>query len=645
MPVTAHQLASLYGRAHDLMRSSDGLQPLEAFDELLKYLLFRERSEDLGEVVAEPSLFVAGSLFASDPEGTASSIQRLFAECLREDAPWALQLWPDARFRISATTLLQVHDLFRELKLDDVPFDMRSSALSQFLTPGMRRSLGIYLTPDDIVRMVVELVAASPGQRVYDPACGSGTFLIETAASWSSRPRADAPSIWGSDTNARMLLLAQLNLGHSYDIDFRDLLRDALAIDAEAVDGWPEDGTFDAVLTNPPFGMVVDSRTYDFGRFQTCLDDQGYRLKHQQSEVIFVERCLGLLRPGGTLAIVVPRSVITNRRLHHAREAIESLGHVYAVVGLPPETFALTGTQVNTAVLFMRRYEAGEERSAMTRIAWVNVQNVGIDSTGRPRTGSELPDVAAAVRSSLDTGCSSGLSLLSEPVPKHRSLSMLGQIMSTPEPKAGGDREQGPRLGDLLEAAATGRTPQRSAYSDEGLFLVKVRNLTGHGISWTPSERNFAAGKDAASRRRSPRMMLAPGDLVLTSSAHSPVYIAQKVDVIPEIPDWIGGAASFVAEVMMLRPNRELVDPYALLTFLRTRTAVERIQLMVTGQTAHLRPDDLMELRIPPAVLAPDRGPLLEAATLLRQECELAVQTSCLARDLRSLVANCEGLD
>lgn len=67
--------------------------------------------------------------------------------------------------------------------------------------------------------------------------------------------------------------------------------------------------------------------------------------KKISSEVLFLEQCIRYLRPGGLLTIVVPRSVITNDSLADARRIIDSSIKVEAVLNLPPETFALTGTQ------------------------------------------------------------------------------------------------------------------------------------------------------------------------------------------------------------------------------------------------------------------------------------------------------------
>ena len=76
------------------------------------------------------------------------------------------------------------------------------------------------------------------------------------------------------------------------------------------------------------------------------------------------------------------------------------------------------------------------------------------------------------------------------------------------------------------------------------------------------------------------------------------------------IPAWVGGEASLVGEVMLIRPDPRHVDPFVLLAYLRAPGATEKIQKMIPGQTAHLHPTDMLNLDIPAS------GPKYSAATL-----------------------------
>jgi type I restriction enzyme M protein len=286
------------------------------------------------------------------------------------------------------------------------------------------------------------------------------------------------------------------------------------------------------------------------------------------------------------LGIIVPKSVVSNKSLSHARQAIDEIGELKAVFNLPPETFSSTGTQTNTTVLFLKKRAKEAPKTGKINVPVVDVLNVGVDSTGRHRAGSDLEQAAADLKQSIISGKAVGKVRMfsSDSSSPLDSLTKFTQVL-----------KQGNKilLGDLVELAQTGRTPARSAYVENGIFTVKVGNLTGQGIDWCPRERNFAA-----SDRVSEKLLLKEGDILLTSSAHHPKYIAQKVDIISTIPAWLNGEATFTGEVLRLRAKHSKISPFELLALLRMPEVKESIRELIRGQTAHLRPDDLVNISV-----------------------------------------------
>jgi type I restriction enzyme M protein len=616
--ITAQSLAGLYREAHNKMRNLDGLQPQEAFEEFLKYLLFRQNNETSGERVGLSRTLNFDGGFRMGDADAAKAIRRHFATYLKDFQGSAKDLWSDRKFRLSDTALLALHELFIGVEFSAVSFDVRSAALREFLGPDLRRGLGIYLTPDDVVRAIVEAVAPEHGATVYDPACGSGTFLIEALQFWrDAHPRARTLRVQGSDINGRMLLLAELNLGHTKGVEFSRRTLDALA--PGDGDAWPQPNSVDVILTNPPFGVYVEPTAIDVQRFTTIgKRSPGGRL---QSEVLFIEQCLRWLRPGGLLAIVVPRSVVTNESLAEARRAIDALSVLAGMLTLPPETFASTGTQTNTSVLFLRKRRERDLEDGDIEVPVVDVTNVGHDSTGRARVGSQLAQAGKDLRESMGTGRAVGL-VRHLVVPRASSLSAVANA-STRRTTTSTTR----RLADIVDLAQTGRTPARAAYTPDGVFTLKVGNLTGQGIDWAPRDRNFVAPKFV-----SDALLLAEGDIVLTSSAHHPKYIAQKVDIVHAIPAFAGGKATFVGEVLRLRVKPGCWSPFELLAFLRSPSTKATIRDMVRGQTAHLRPKDLLELPVPDEAISP------RLVELLKREAEIARELNLIMAGQREIL-------
>ena len=323
-----------------------------------------------------------------------------------------------------------------------------------------------------------------------------------------------------------------------------------------------------------------------------------------------------------------------------ARRTLSSLGYLESIVILPPETFSVTGTQTNTIAAFIRRYKTGEERVEQTSVVSADIENVGFDSTGRKRPGDQTQELPADMRAVLkETVQKKHLTVIPH-VEKGESFVRLPDMLSGM--KANSMGSQTIPLGDLLTLATIGRTPSRSSYSEEGLFLVKVGNLSGNGINWEPRDRNFISGIPASRIRQNSALMLRKGDILLTASAHSPVYIAKKVDMIASVPSWIGGEASFVGEIMMLRPN-EIADPLVLLAYLRLKTTQAQIQSLIRGQTAHLHVNEMLNLGIPKSILEPPPS-IKKLADLIKLELQNTNEAAELSYAKRRAIGEIEGL-
>lgn len=600
---TVRQLSALYKEAHNIMRNVDGLQPQEAFDELLKYLFFKQNFE------VEDSRKTSIS-----PE----SVRRLFASYLGKINSWSSEIWREKKIYLSKECLADIHALLFPVQFSQIGYDVRSHALKEFLTPDLRKGLGIFLTPDEVVSSIIRFVSPSDSVDVLDPACGSGTFLIEYL---NQNSKSKELTIYGIDKSPRMLLLADLNISHYSKVKFEKKLVDSLKEN-------PFGKEFDFIFTNPPFGVSIDERDYDFSKLSTCKDAAGYSLKKQTSEIVFIEKCFQNLKPGGTLAIVIPKSIATNGSLANARSSLGKYGYIYGIMSLPPETFASTGTQTTTIVLFAKKFKDEAEKSESGSIALANIKNVGFDSTGRFREGNQLIDCPDYMRECISTGKDVEFVSLIDLPKKSVSFKLLeGAFISK-------SSQKGRMLSELCDFIGTGKTPARCDYAEEGNFLIKVGNLSGAGINWEARDRNYINDIEINKRLKSKKpLILNEGDILLTSSAHSPVYIAKKSDIYTGAPDFVGSKnISFVGEIMLVRANQQLISPFLLLSFLRSNETITQIQNMVRGQTAHLHASDLGKLIVPDDIFAM-HGKYKKVEKLLEKQAELSREMNLLAAE------------
>ena len=120
---------------------------------------------------------------------------------------------------------------------------------------------------------------------------------------------------------------------------------------------------FDLVLANPPFGAKITNTSmlskFDLGYKWTNQNKEYLKTKsvypNQNAEILFIERCLQLLKEGGRMAIVLPNGNFENPSLEYLRYYIKLKAKILAIVNLPQETFIPFGTGVKTSLLFLEK--------------------------------------------------------------------------------------------------------------------------------------------------------------------------------------------------------------------------------------------------------------------------------------------------
>ena len=167
-------------------------------------------------------------------------------------------------------------------------------------------------------------------------------------------------------------------------------------------------------------------------------------------------------------------------------------------------------------------------------------------------------------------------------------------------------------LKDVWIDAFSGKTPAKKDYiteedidsvdNDLKTPILKVKTLTNDSINWNNVDWILY---------NSDNKTVQENDLLLTSSAHQVDYIAKKVDIIrfDELPDALKQyktKCTLVGEVMLIRPNLDEINTDYLLYFLRTPYSYLQIKRCITGQSAHLYPEDIADNVL--ILIPPDKG-------------------------------------
>lgn len=230
-------------------------------------------------------------------------------------------------------------------------------AIFESLVPRVAKGdKGQFFTPRHVVDFIIEMLAPRKRELVVDPACGSGAFL--------SRAHASGARAAGTDVDARAVrvarLLAVARGADPASIERRDALRTAPARNA------------DVIATNPPFAGRADASGFSIAS----------EVRTPERDVLFLERAIDLLRPGGRLGIVLPYNKASASAFAGMRRWLIDRARVLAVVGLPRETF-LPHTSQRTFVLFAQKRSRGGPSSGERTFFGIS-ERAGKDTGGEP---------------------------------------------------------------------------------------------------------------------------------------------------------------------------------------------------------------------------------------------------------------------
>ncbi len=460
---TREEFTKLLSRCHNIIRNNDKLSPEASFDEISKILFMkimyeRNATEEMifskakfqalemnYEQVIRPSLKKGVAYLDQD------YMQFLFDETKRAFENDGLFESKD-QIRIKKNSFELIVEELEAFNLSDTSDDVKGIAFEQFLGKTFRGELGQFFTPRTIVDFMVEILDPQEGERICDPCCGSGGFLItafeyvrnnidedikkeikeikekyfdinferlplkkqqeinskaqELIQNLNSEFDIKNPNsryhnlshncIYGIDANPRMARTAKMNMimhgdGHG-GVHHHDGLLNINGI---------YENRFDIILTNPPFGARVDrsSRvsisdipTEDqiniyIGKYKNeyvskvinplkewVEFDNGNKLPKGKSildlyetgsmstltEVLFIERCLNLLKPGGRMGIVLPEGVLNNTNLQKIREYVESRAKILLITSIPQDVFIASGATVKPSLLFFKKFTEEE---------------------------------------------------------------------------------------------------------------------------------------------------------------------------------------------------------------------------------------------------------------------------------------------
>ena len=390
--IESNYFESVFFEAHSFLRDIDGLHPDEALDELCKLIYAKLYDEEMGlDIFVKP---------AGNAEEFAANIRYLYKEANEYDVRvYALKIPGYKRSRgvfaesitLSSNALYKAGQLFSKYNFSKADIDYKARAFQNVYKPAARAGMGQYFTPLQVIRLIVKCISPSDKDLIIDPFAGSGHFLSESLYYVENKLQNKKAinefifyKLHGIEKSERMVRIAMTDMrlhgdGHS-NIRCADSL---LSFDSYS-DLTPD--TFDIVMTNPPFGSILQKESYSYLGDFSIIDGRG----KVPLEILGLERGIQLLRLGGRIGIVLPESIFANKSYQFVRDWLKENVTIRGIISLPQHTFAPFGANIKTSVLIATKGKRKRQYNVFTGI----VENIGYDSKGDEMEGEDWLEVA-----------------------------------------------------------------------------------------------------------------------------------------------------------------------------------------------------------------------------------------------------------
>jgi len=416
-PVTQSQIESLFFKLHRFIWTTENLGPSAAFAELMKIVFVKiKKDRELHERYDVAKLKVGDVVFSlawikgqtehdnpiNDPL-FKNLVKDLEKEIANKQKRRIFDLSED--IVLSPSTIERIVADLEHLDLYAIEEDVHGRMFEIFLAATIRgKELGQFFTPRDIVRLMVDLanikVTKVGAEKVIDPCCGSGGFLIvalrdmwrkaNEIAGLSNKERdklkADIANdaLCGIDagSNPAMYRIARMNMYLHGDggsnVYFADSLDKNIGLvgprslerDQEIEDLRTmlikKESRFEVVLANPPFSM---SHSRKDSKQRQILDQYSITVASKQvqsllSSVMFLERYRELAKDDGRIFAVIDDSILSGEKYKGIRDYIRRAFIIRGIVSLPGDAFRHAASRVKTSVLILRPRQDGEEQGS-----------------------------------------------------------------------------------------------------------------------------------------------------------------------------------------------------------------------------------------------------------------------------------------
>lgn len=443
-------LKMVFKTCHNHIYVTDGLQKQPAFFELLKMIFCKTLDE---QQVGKPLEFYTTSAEKTDLDGQLTVKKRIshIFDNVKKQFPQIFDIHDE--IKLQPRSLAWIVSELQSYSLLETHVDVKGDAYEELVGSNLRGDRGEFFTPRNITRMAVEMINPQPDERICDPSCGTGGFLViamnhvidqlkkevehdfgKVEQDWTDHERSivrdrikhvASSSFYGFDINPDLVKATKMNMvmnndgsgniyrnnsllhPHEWALMLKQDLAKALKIGSNAICNTDTINFFDVIITNPPFGSklpIKDSHIleqYEIGhhwyiqQYENGRHLYWVKSRELQSSVppeqLFIERCLQFLKPGGRLAIVLPDSILGNPGLGYIRQWLIEKTKIIASIDLHVDTFQpRNGTQTSILIVQKKTQQELDEEQRTQMIKPYNIFMAMVEKVGHDKRGNTL---------------------------------------------------------------------------------------------------------------------------------------------------------------------------------------------------------------------------------------------------------------
>jgi type I restriction enzyme M protein len=438
-------LLFVFKTCHNHIYVNDGLQKQPAFFELLKVIFCKIEDE---RNIPAPLEFYTTSKERNNTDGQLTVQKRISKIFSRVKQKYGRIFDSNDEISLTSRSLAYIVSELQKYSLLNTNIDIKGKAYEEIVGANLRGDRGEFFTPRNIMKMVVEMINPRLEEKVLDSSCGTGGFLVnamthvinllETEFSesigiqkndWDNDTRRAfqdkvaeiaGNNYFGFDINPDLVKATKMNMvmnndgsgnilqtnsllpPHEWSDEFKTKLAETLRIEKSTLKNHKSLALFDIIVTNPPFGSKIpikDESILEQFELAHIWENKGksgnwVMTKRLQSsappEILFIERCIQFLKPGGRIGIVLPDSILGSPGLGYIRTWLVRNVRIIASLDLHADTFQpRNGTQTSVLILQKKTDEQKdtEEKSGNMSdydIFMTMVEKIGHDKRGNP---------------------------------------------------------------------------------------------------------------------------------------------------------------------------------------------------------------------------------------------------------------------